>query len=209
MGYDLSDYVDVAERIRMFKAKYPDGFLRGDGEFVRNGAGEIIGYHYRAEAVTGLEGIIAAGTAYEPIPGKTTFTKDSEVQNAETSAWGRAIVALGFETKHIASANEVRNRSESSPAGGGERMAAAPSVEPGGTTGGSGGRAPLTPKQKKVWAKFKEAEKAGVVDRAGFDEAMAGYKVKGLSELTPELADSLILWLEARAEPALDVDLPF
>ena len=30
--------------------------------------------------------------------------------NAETSAWGRAIVALGFETKKIASANEVRAR---------------------------------------------------------------------------------------------------
>jgi hypothetical protein len=30
--------------------------------------------------------------------------------NAETSAWGRAIIALGFPTKKIASAEEVRNR---------------------------------------------------------------------------------------------------
>src|SRR3990167_1754651 len=50
------------------------------------------------------------GHAFEPIPGKTPYTKDSETMNAETSAWGRAIVALGFETKKIASANEVRAR---------------------------------------------------------------------------------------------------
>jgi hypothetical protein len=52
------------------------------------------------------------GTAWEPIPGKTPYTKDSEVMVAETSAWGRAIVAaLAGETKRIASADEVRNRS--------------------------------------------------------------------------------------------------
>src|SRR3990167_9784769 len=53
------------------------------------------------------------GHAFEPIPGKTPYTKDSETMNAETSAWGRAIVALGFETKKIASANEVRARQTS------------------------------------------------------------------------------------------------
>jgi hypothetical protein len=61
------------------------------------------------------------GNAWEPIPGKTTFTRDSEVQNAETAAWGRAIAACGIKTKKIASADEVRARqpepkvSETSP----------------------------------------------------------------------------------------------
>jgi hypothetical protein len=52
------------------------------------------------------------GTAWEPVPGKTPFTRDSEVQNAETAAWGRAIVAAlaGDTKKGIASAEEVRNR---------------------------------------------------------------------------------------------------
>jgi hypothetical protein len=51
--------------------------------------------------------------AWEVIPGKTPYTKDSEVQNAETSAWGRAIVAVGAATaKKIASREEVRNRTE-------------------------------------------------------------------------------------------------
>lgn len=51
------------------------------------------------------------GIAAEPFPGTTPYTKDSEVMNAETSAWGRALVATGVtRAKVIASANEVRNR---------------------------------------------------------------------------------------------------
>jgi hypothetical protein len=53
------------------------------------------------------------GTAWEPVPGKTPYTRGSELQNAETAAWGRAIVAvLAADTKRgIASREEVRNRS--------------------------------------------------------------------------------------------------
>jgi hypothetical protein len=45
-------------------------------------------------------------------PGRTPYTKGSELQNAETSAWGRAIVAVGAADtkKGIASSEEVRNR---------------------------------------------------------------------------------------------------
>ena len=53
------------------------------------------------------------GTAWEPIPGPTPFTKDSEVQNAETAAWGRALIAIGASTKNgIASKEEVTNRQQ-------------------------------------------------------------------------------------------------
>ena len=70
--------------------------------------------------------------AFEPIPGKTSYTKDSEVMNAETSAWGRAIVALGFETKKIASADEVRARSGAAPTG--EKTESAPTAHEAGST---------------------------------------------------------------------------
>jgi hypothetical protein len=47
------------------------------------------------------------------IPGPTTYTKDSEIENAETSAIGRAIAALGFEVhRSYASANEVANKQD-------------------------------------------------------------------------------------------------
>src|SRR5690606_40824121 len=54
------------------------------------------------------------GMAYEPYPGRTPYTRGSELQNAETSAWGRAIVAaLAADTRRgIASAEEVRRSEE-------------------------------------------------------------------------------------------------
>ena len=52
------------------------------------------------------------GTAWEPIPGPTPYTKDSELMNAETAAWGRAIIAAGIPSKKIASSQEVQARQE-------------------------------------------------------------------------------------------------
>jgi hypothetical protein len=113
-----SDYVDVAARLTMFREQYPTGSLQPadpnrpytietlDGTtFI-----VVVAAAYRApdDARPGI------GMAYEVFPGKTNFTKGSELQNAETSAWGRAIVAaLAADTKKgVASAEDVRNRQE-------------------------------------------------------------------------------------------------
>jgi hypothetical protein len=47
------------------------------------------------------------GVTWEPYPGTTNFTRLSEVENAETSAWGRALAAVGFHGKKIATAEEA------------------------------------------------------------------------------------------------------
>lgn len=107
------DYIDVATRIVEFRNQYPQGSLQQVKlEFVTVGGKDFV--VYTAAALRGPDdknpGI---GTAWEPIPGKTPFTRDSEVQNAETAAWGRAMVAaLAVDTKTngIASMQEVRNR---------------------------------------------------------------------------------------------------
>jgi hypothetical protein len=114
--FNTDDYVDVAERIRQFKDKYPDGVLQAlhQPQLVLVGEQHFVLYAAAAFRDPGDErpGI---GYAWEPVPGRTSFTKDSELMNAETSAWGRAIIALGdFETKKIASLNEVRNRASES-----------------------------------------------------------------------------------------------
>ncbi len=113
---ELGDYVEVADRIVEFRNKYPDGALRpvdpaqpyrietvGDKTFI-----VVVAAAYRSpdDPAPGI------GMAWEPFPGKTNFTRDSELQNAETSAWGRAIVAvLAADTKKgIATADEVRAR---------------------------------------------------------------------------------------------------
>lgn len=106
------DYIDVATRIVEFREKYPTGSLQQvKVEFVNvNNKDWVI---YTAAAYRTPDDIRPGmGTAWEPVPGPTSFTRDSEVQNAETAAWGRAMVAaLAVDTKKgIASSEEVRNR---------------------------------------------------------------------------------------------------
>lgn len=122
-----ADYIDVAERIASIRGKadreYPEGSFQPLDH----------GNPYRIEVIEGQTYIVyvaafyrtpddprpGVGAAWEPVPGKTPYTRGSELQNAETSAWGRALVAtLAADTKRgIASQEEVRNRrAEQDPA---------------------------------------------------------------------------------------------
>jgi hypothetical protein len=105
------DYIDVAQRLRDMRAIYPDLTLQQvDIKFITFGGSDWV--VYTAAAYRTFDDVRPGiGTAWEPIPGKTPYTKDSEVMVAETSAWGRALVAIGADTKNgIASANEVEAR---------------------------------------------------------------------------------------------------
>lgn len=111
------DYIDVATRIVEFRDKFPNGSLQQlDLRFVEV-AGKSWVVYTAAAYRTPDDTRPGVGTAWEPVPGPTNFTRDSEVQNAETAAWGRAMVAaLAVDTrKGIASQEEVRNRSEKTP----------------------------------------------------------------------------------------------
>jgi hypothetical protein len=128
MGFDskgLDDYIDVAQRIAEFRSKYPEGSLQpvnpeqpfeirevaGTDKDGKERRGTFIIYAAAAYRTPGdtRPGI---GCAYEVFPGRTPYTAGSELQNAETAAWGRAIVAaLAADTRAgIASQQEVRNR---------------------------------------------------------------------------------------------------
>lgn len=115
-GKSLTDYIDVATRIAEFREKHPEGSLQpvdptAPFKVLEIGGQTFIAYTaaaYRTPDDT-RPGI---GVAYETFPGRTPYTKGSELQNAETSAWGRAIVAAlaGDTRKGVASQEEVRNR---------------------------------------------------------------------------------------------------
>lgn len=116
MGFELDpSYKQVPERIADFKAKHPEGCLQ-PADLTNPYRVEIIGDRafvvYTAAAYRTPDDLRPGiGIAWEPFPGKTPYTKDSELMNAETSAWGRAIVAvLASESKSVASAEDVRNR---------------------------------------------------------------------------------------------------
>lgn len=124
MAYDqrsLDDYVDVAERIRIFRDRFPEGTLQPldpsePFQVVEIGGQTFIAYTavaYRSPNDQ-LPGI---AVSWEPFPGKTPYTAGSELMNAETAAWGRAIIAaLVADSKKIASLDEVRARRASAPA---------------------------------------------------------------------------------------------
>jgi hypothetical protein len=117
VSYDdrLSNYNDVASRMREFFDKHPDGRLRPAAPWRVETVGDAAFVVFEAAAFrTADDPNPGIGTAWEPLPGKTPYTKDSELMNAETSAWGRAILAVGAADtkKGIASAEEVRNRQE-------------------------------------------------------------------------------------------------
>jgi hypothetical protein len=118
--YQLGDYVEVHERIKKFAEKHPEGSLQGRWDIValpfENKGGELEPERthivYEAMAYrTPDDPRPGIGMASEPVPGLTPYTKGSELMNAETSAWGRALAAIGIEVHAgIASANEVRAR---------------------------------------------------------------------------------------------------
>jgi hypothetical protein len=108
------DYIDVATRIAEFRSKYPNGSLQpvDSAEPIKIiTVGDKTYLQYVAAAYrTPEDPRPGVGVAWEVFPGRTPFTRDSEAMVCETSAWGRAIVAvLAADTKKgIASAEEVR-----------------------------------------------------------------------------------------------------
>lgn len=175
-GIDPS-YIDVAERIRDFMEKFPEGSLQtasvreveiGEKTFI-----EVVAHAYRhpGDERPGI------AVSREPFPGRSNFTRDSEQENAETSAWGRAIVATGFGTKRIASKQEVQARQSEEDA---------PYV-------------PVAPKkltEKQAKAIDARIEKAGV-EPTKVQLALTALGVADIPELTPAQGKQLLTDLGA------------
>ena len=110
------DYIDVAERLQEMREKYPDLSMQQVSMEFRTFGGKDWVVYVAAAYRTPDDPRPGIGSAWEPVPGPTPYTKDSEVQNAETSAWGRALIAIGASTKNgIASSEEITNRTGDEP----------------------------------------------------------------------------------------------
>ena len=106
-GFNLGDYIDVKERLKLFYDLYKDGSIQFEFKGLMPNNPDMIwgiAYAYRHPEDTKP----ATGHACELAIGKTTFTRGSELMNLETSAIGRAIGALGIGLgKSIATSNEI------------------------------------------------------------------------------------------------------
>ena len=111
-GIDLGDYVQVKDRIALFYELYGSGRLvtlavkattEPDGKprvWVKAAA-----YRTPDDPLPGI------GWSWMELPGATSFTRGSELENVETSAWGRAIGSLGILIdKSIATSNEIESK---------------------------------------------------------------------------------------------------
>lgn len=187
MTVNLDDYNDVASRILEFRAKHPQGSLQPANpakpyEIITVGDQTIVivtmaAYRTADDPRPGI------ASAQEVFPGRTAFTRGSEIQNAETSAVGRAIVfALAADTRRgIASADEVRNhQAEQSQSNGNGH---APSHN------GNGSADRITgPQIKRLQTLFTKADIRDRDDKLRFCSEVVGRELASSKDMT---------WLEA------------
>jgi hypothetical protein len=115
---DLSNYVEVNERITEFRERFPEGSLQSTVLHFPDADLPFLVVEARAFR-TPSDPRPGIGLAWEPFPGQTPYTRNSELQNAETSAWGRALVAVGAADarRGIATREDVAARSGETLAG--------------------------------------------------------------------------------------------
>jgi hypothetical protein len=111
MSFRMDDYVPVVDRLAQAYERWPELRLWEHPAQVV----VIDGASFVASTVTAHrtpdDTHPAQATAWEPFPGRTSFTQNSEMMNAATSAVGRVLALMGIAAKKsIASRDEVRNR---------------------------------------------------------------------------------------------------
>ena len=199
--FKLGDYVQVDERIAQFREAHPEGCLQPVNprepytvEVMPDESVYIVytaaAYRHPDDALPGI------GCAWEPFPGKTPYTRNSELMNAETSAWGRAIVAaLAADAKRgIATAEEVRNRVEDREADPDPpKTRKAPQ-----TASGESSSAMASEKQVKLIHVL--AKKAGYDDAALKGMLKVRFKTEHVAELRKSQASSVIEGLQKHAD---------
>jgi hypothetical protein len=106
---DLSNYVDVPTRFAALLAKWPELRIKEHRpEIITVGDKTFISVTMQAWR-TPDDPLPCQATCFEPFPGKTSFTRDSEQMNASTSCLGR-LAGLMMSFPKMASLEEVINR---------------------------------------------------------------------------------------------------
>jgi hypothetical protein len=135
------------------------------------------------------------GTAWEIVPGTTPFTRGSEIQNLETSAWGRAIGALGIgidasiatidEIQHAKGRGKVMRTTEALPDDPWVTEAPAPAYD-GAVPGKGSSMYPLTgPQLKAIHAILGKRDLREDVDKlAHVNEWLTGLNKTAVTSIT-------------------------
>src|SRR5689334_7084231 len=108
----LAGYTEVKDRIPLFYQQYPDGRLvtaevraTSEPDGVPRVWVQALAYRSPDDPHPGV------GWSWMVLPGSTNFTRGSELENTETSAWGRAIGSLNIGiSSGFASKDEIDNK---------------------------------------------------------------------------------------------------
>jgi hypothetical protein len=196
-----ADYVTVAERIGAFHEKYPEGSIQSEVLTLNDHEVLVKAAAYRT-ADDPRPGI---GHSWLGIPGSTPYTRGSEVENAETSAWGRALAALGFEVKKgIASRDEAQNKEgEQRPA-----RTAAPRPVASRPTPAAAVPPRASSEPSGAGMTVAEAMRAleGIDKRVISDKGKELYGIWSFKEMTAEQRAHVVEELTGGAPPAPDED---
>lgn len=169
--FDLDNYIDVAERIEQFYEKYPEGRIITELLNVSGWNGKQTQFVVKALLFADLEGYnpLSTGLAEESFSNSGP-NQTSALENAETSAIGRAIANLGFQTTREGK-RQRPSRQEM------EKVARA-------------GDKPSDALARELVAKFTDKG-----ERKEFVEKAVGHEVGKLEELTPAEIASVMLEL--------------
>jgi hypothetical protein len=110
-AFNLGDYVDVPTRLAEALKRWPNLRIQETRPVIvtvdNQAYVEISCTVWRDDT----DPLPTTAYCWEPIPGRTPYTKGSEMMNASTSCLGRALGFLGMGIgKSIASRNEVQAR---------------------------------------------------------------------------------------------------
>lgn len=111
MGFDLSQYEQVKDRIPLFWEAHPDGAIVS--QLLHHGAGEYI---VESRLINSAGQVIANGHAREEVADRGV-NSTSALENCETSAIGRALANAGFSAgPNRPSREEMTKADRGSPA---------------------------------------------------------------------------------------------
>lgn len=200
MAFDMHGYEDVQARLDRFLGKFPEGSVRTVSWAVTELPGGVHGIAVECEAYrTPDDHRPGNGWSLEPFPGHTPYTRGSELENAETSARGRAINAvLMSKDGRGASQSEVAARHTEPPTEEPRATAKRPTRKPKNApdppqSGSSVGPPPPTPQQYRYLHKLLLAQGFSS-DKSKHAQASAilGRDVESLTSLTMREAHQMI-----------------
>jgi len=190
-AFNLGDYVDVPTRLAEALKRWPDLRIQETKPVIvtvdNQQYVEISCTVWRD--CTDLMPTVAY--CWEPIPGRTPYTKGSEMMNASTSCLGRALGFLGMGIgKSIASRNEVQARQ---PAVVANVTPIRDDLEqPFGDTQTVAQVAYASPKQRGMIRALLGTKKIGTADMMPYIDKVIGKQVSSIEALTVKEASQVI-----------------